>query len=43
VVRKSCPAWLKARWYRDRSGRHVIGTAIGRIGVGIRYENYLAS
>jgi len=42
VVRKARPAWLEARWYRGRSGPHVIGTALGRIGVGICYENYLA-
>ena len=43
VVRKSRPAWIEARWYRGRLGPHVIDTALGRIGVGICYENYLAA
>ena len=42
VARKSRPAWVEARWYRGVRGPHVIDTAIGRIGVGICYENYLA-
>ncbi len=42
VVRKSRPAWIEARWYRGRPGPHVIDTTLGRIGVGICYENYLA-
>ena len=42
VVRKSRPAWIEARWYKGRPGPHVIDTALGRIGVGICYENYLA-
>ncbi len=41
MVRKSDPAWVEARYYRGQHGSHVIETAIGRIGVGICYENYL--
>lgn len=40
TVRKSDPAWVEARYYRGDLGPHVIDTAIGRIGVGICYENY---
>jgi len=40
TVRKSDPAWVEARYYRGQVGSHVIDTAIGRIGVGICYENY---
>lgn len=40
AVRKSDPAWIEARYYRGGAGPHVIDTAIGRIGVGICYENY---
>jgi len=40
TVRKSDPAWVEARYYRGETGSHVIDTAIGRIGVGICYENY---
>lgn len=40
TVRKSDPAWVEARYYRGEPGPHVIDTAIGRIGVGICYENY---
>lgn len=43
VVGKSRPAWIEARWYRGRPGPHAIDTALGRIGVGICYENYLAA
>lgn len=42
VVRKSRPAWIEARWYSGSPGSHHIDTALGRIGVGICYENYLA-
>lgn len=41
TVRKSDPAWVEARYYRGHQGSHVIETALGRIGVGICYENYL--
>ena len=40
-VRKSPPASLEAYFYRAGSDRHVIDTALGRIGVGICYENLL--
>jgi N-carbamoylputrescine amidase len=42
-VRKSHPAWVEARYYRGDKGPHTIETELGRIGVGICYENYLAS
>lgn len=42
TVRKSDPAWVEARYYRGEPGPHIIDTAIGRIGVGICYENYRA-
>jgi len=41
TVRKSDPAWVEARYYRGDTGPHIIETTIGRIGVGICYENYL--
>jgi len=41
TVRKTDPAWVEARYYRGDTGPHIIETAIGRIGVGICYENYL--
>jgi N-carbamoylputrescine amidase len=40
-VRKSPPASLEAYFYRAGSTLHVIETEIGRIGVGICYENLL--
>jgi N-carbamoylputrescine amidase len=40
-VRKSPPASLEAFFYTAGHGPHVIETAIGRIGVGICYENLL--
>ena len=40
-VRKSPPASVEAYFYRAGSDRHVIDTAIGRIGIGICYENLL--
>lgn len=40
AVRKSDPAWVEARYYRGYRGTNIIDTAIGRIGVGICYENY---
>jgi N-carbamoylputrescine amidase len=40
-VRKSPPASLEAYFYRAGSGTHIIDTALGRIGVGICYENLL--
>jgi N-carbamoylputrescine amidase len=43
LVRKSHPAWVEARYYRGHDGPHTIETELGRIGVGICYENYLAS
>jgi predicted amidohydrolase len=39
AVRKSCPAWIEARWFKGRPGPHVIDTALGRIGVSICHEN----
>lgn len=43
VVGKSRPAWVEARRYRGARDGRVIETALGRIGVGICFENYLAS
>ena len=40
-VRKSPPASLEAYFYRAGTGSHVIETGLGRIGVGICYENLL--
>lgn len=40
-VRKNPPASIEAYFYRAGSDRHVIETKIGRIGVGICYENLL--
>ncbi len=40
-VRKSPPASLEACFYRAGEGSHVIETDLGRIGVGICYENLL--
>jgi len=40
-VRKSPPASLEAYFYRAGSGTHVIDTGLGRVGVGICYENLL--
>jgi N-carbamoylputrescine amidase len=40
-VRKNPPASLEAFFYRGTDGSHVIETALGRIGVGICYENLL--
>jgi N-carbamoylputrescine amidase len=41
-VRKQTPAIFEAYFTKGESGLHVIETAIGRIGVGICYENHLA-
>jgi N-carbamoylputrescine amidase len=40
-VRKSPPASLEAYFYRAGTGSHVIHTKLGRIGIGICYENLL--
>jgi N-carbamoylputrescine amidase len=40
-VRKSPPASLEAFFYRAGDDEHVLETALGRIGVGICYENLL--
>jgi N-carbamoylputrescine amidase len=40
-VRKDPPASLEAYFYRAGHGPHVIETALGRIGVGICFENLL--
>lgn len=40
-VRKCPPASLEAYFYRAGTGSHVINTEIGRIGIGICYENLL--
>lgn len=40
-VRKAPPASLEAYFYRAGNDSHVIETALGRIGVGICYENLL--
>jgi N-carbamoylputrescine amidase len=40
-VRKNPPASIEAYFYKAGSDRHVIETALGRIGVGICYENLL--
>ncbi|HSL46965.1 MAG TPA: carbon-nitrogen hydrolase family protein [Anaerolineales bacterium] len=40
-VRKNPPASLEAFFYRGGNDPHVIETALGRIGVGVCYENLL--
>jgi N-carbamoylputrescine amidase len=40
-VRKSPPASLEAYFYTSGSGSHVIETELGRIGVGICFENLI--
>jgi len=40
-VRKNPPASIEAYFYKAGSDRHVIETELGRIGVGICYENLL--
>lgn len=40
-VRKNPPASIEAYFYKAGSDSHVIETALGRIGVGICYENLL--
>jgi N-carbamoylputrescine amidase len=40
-VRKNPPASIEAYFYKAGSDRHVIETALGRIGVSICYENLL--
>jgi N-carbamoylputrescine amidase len=40
-MRKSPPASLEACFYRAGEGSHVVETELGRIGVGICYENLL--
>lgn len=40
-VRKNPPASIEAYFYKGGSDPHVIETALGRIGVGICYENLL--
>jgi N-carbamoylputrescine amidase len=40
-VRKSPPASLEAYFYRGGNDSHVLETPVGRIGVGICYENLL--
>lgn len=42
-VRKNPPASLEAYFYRGGNDSHVIETALGKIGVGICYENLLYS
>jgi N-carbamoylputrescine amidase len=41
-VRKQTPAFAEAYFTKGDSGPHIINTEIGRIGVGICYENQLA-
>ncbi|WP_287154356.1 carbon-nitrogen hydrolase family protein [Candidatus Solincola tengchongensis] len=41
-VRKQTPAFAEAFFTRGEGGPHLIETALGRIGVGICYENQLA-
>jgi N-carbamoylputrescine amidase len=41
-VRKQTPAFAEAYFTRGEAGSHVIDTDLGRIGVGICYENQLA-
>ncbi|MEW6552854.1 MAG: carbon-nitrogen hydrolase family protein [Actinomycetota bacterium] len=41
-VRKQTPAFAEAYFTRGEAGPHVIPTELGRIGVGICYENQLA-
>jgi N-carbamoylputrescine amidase len=42
-VRKATPAAFEAYFTRGRPGPHVLDTALGRIGVGICFENQLAA
>ena len=41
-VRKQNPALWEAFFFRGEAGPHLIDTPLGRIGVGICYDNYLA-
>ncbi len=41
-VRKQTPAAFEACFFKGDSGSHIINTEIGKIGVGICYENQLA-
>jgi len=41
-VRKQTPAFFEAFFTKGDTGLHVIDTELGRMGVGICYENYLA-
>lgn len=41
-VRKQTPAAYEACFFRGETGPHIIDTELGKIGVGICYENYLA-
>jgi len=41
-VRKQTPAFAEAYFTRGEAGPHVIATELGKIGVGICYENQLA-
>jgi N-carbamoylputrescine amidase len=41
-VRKQTPAAYEAYFFRGDTGPHVIDTELGKIGVGICYENYLS-
>jgi len=41
-VRKQTPAFAEAYFTRGEAGPHVINTELGKIGVGICYENQLA-
>lgn len=41
-VRKQTPAAYEACFFRGETGPHVIDSELGKIGVGICYENYLS-
>jgi N-carbamoylputrescine amidase len=41
-VRKQTPASLEGSFFKGEDGSHVINTGLGKIGVGICYENWLS-
>lgn len=41
-VRKAAPCWCEAYYFKEGNYSHVIETEIGKIGVGICYENLLS-
>lgn len=41
-VRKQSPAAVEANFFKGQGGSHVVETGLGKVGVGICYENQLA-